>query len=168
MEGSAPTTSSVSDFNCHPRTSPQSQFASSGLLGTVDPSFRALSGRPNFTVRRHKSDKDSLPQQHTSVAIRVSPQLPPPHHFSIAIRISPQSQSASQLSRNRIHPPVAIQVLLPLPHHNSVAVATAPKCVFLEAQRRFHDIKQGAQVMKKREKKCRKFDEHSNRQIPFI
>ena len=32
--------------------------ASSLLLGPVDPSFRALSGRPKFTVRRHKLNKD--------------------------------------------------------------------------------------------------------------
>ena len=31
-----------------------------GLLGPVDPSFRALSGRLKFTVRRHKFNKDSL------------------------------------------------------------------------------------------------------------
>jgi len=31
---------------------------SSSLLGPVDPSFRALSGRLKFTVRRHKSNKD--------------------------------------------------------------------------------------------------------------
>ena len=30
------------------------------LLGPVDPSFRALSGRLQFTVRRHKSNKDYL------------------------------------------------------------------------------------------------------------
>ena len=29
-------------------------------LGPVDPSFRALSGRLKFMVRRHKFDKDSL------------------------------------------------------------------------------------------------------------
>jgi len=29
-------------------------------LGPVDPSFRTLSGRPKFTVRRHKFNKDSL------------------------------------------------------------------------------------------------------------
>jgi len=34
---------------------------SSSLLGPVLPSFRALSGRLKFTVRRHKSNKDSLP-----------------------------------------------------------------------------------------------------------
>ena len=28
-------------------------------LGPVDPSFRALSGRPKFTVRRHNFSKDS-------------------------------------------------------------------------------------------------------------
>ena len=33
---------------------------SSSLLGPVDPSFRALSGRPKVTVRRHKFNKDSL------------------------------------------------------------------------------------------------------------
>jgi len=32
-----------------------------GLLGPVVPSFRALSGRLKFTVRRHKFNKDSLP-----------------------------------------------------------------------------------------------------------
>ena len=30
------------------------------LLGPVDPSFRALSGRLKFAVRRHKFNKDSL------------------------------------------------------------------------------------------------------------
>ena len=30
------------------------------LLGPVDPSFRALSGRLKFTVRRHKFNKDSF------------------------------------------------------------------------------------------------------------
>ena len=34
---------------------------SSSHLGPVDPSFRALSGSPKFTVRRHKSNTDSLP-----------------------------------------------------------------------------------------------------------
>ena len=34
----------------------------SSLLGAVDPSFRALSGRLKFTVRRHKFNKDSLVQ----------------------------------------------------------------------------------------------------------
>jgi len=33
----------------------------SSLLGPVDPSFRALSGRLTFTVRRDKFHKDSLP-----------------------------------------------------------------------------------------------------------
>jgi len=32
----------------------------SSLVGPVDPSFRALSGRLEFTVRRHKFNKDSL------------------------------------------------------------------------------------------------------------
>ena len=31
-------------------------------LGPVDPSFRALSGRVKFVVRRHKFNKDSPPQ----------------------------------------------------------------------------------------------------------
>ena len=35
-------------------------LVSSSLLGPVDPSFRALSGRLEFTVRRHKFNKDSL------------------------------------------------------------------------------------------------------------
>ena len=34
---------------------------SASLLSPVDPSFRALSGRIKFTVRRYKFDKDSLP-----------------------------------------------------------------------------------------------------------
>jgi hypothetical protein len=34
---------------------------SSRFLGPVLPSFRALSGRHKFTVRRHKFDQDSLP-----------------------------------------------------------------------------------------------------------
>ena len=33
---------------------------SSRLLGPVDPSLRALSGRLKFTVRRHKFNNDSL------------------------------------------------------------------------------------------------------------
>ena len=33
---------------------------SSSLLGPVDSSFRALSGRLKFTVRRHNFNKDSL------------------------------------------------------------------------------------------------------------
>jgi len=33
---------------------------SSSLLGPVVPSLRALSGRFDFTVRRHKFNKDSL------------------------------------------------------------------------------------------------------------
>ena len=33
---------------------------SSSLLGPVDPSFRALAGRPKFTVRPHKLNKDPL------------------------------------------------------------------------------------------------------------
>jgi len=33
---------------------------SSSLLGPLDPSFRALSGRLKFTVRRHKFNNDSL------------------------------------------------------------------------------------------------------------
>ena len=32
----------------------------SSLLGPVDPSFRALSGRLKFTVRRHELNEDSL------------------------------------------------------------------------------------------------------------
>ena len=31
------------------------------ILGPVVPSIRALSGRPKFTVRRYKLNKDSLP-----------------------------------------------------------------------------------------------------------
>ena len=37
-----------------------SHRASSSLLGPVDPLFQALAGRLQFTVRRHKFDKDSL------------------------------------------------------------------------------------------------------------
>ena len=40
---------------------PSAHRVSSSLLGPVVPSFRALSGRLNFTVRRHKFNKDSLP-----------------------------------------------------------------------------------------------------------
>ena len=36
------------------------------LFGPVDSSFRALSGRLNFTVRRHMSNKDSLSLQRTN------------------------------------------------------------------------------------------------------
>ena len=42
---------------------------SSRLLGPVDPSFRALSGRLKFTVRRHTFNKDSpfLPRVASSI-----------------------------------------------------------------------------------------------------
>ena len=33
---------------------------SSDLLGPINPSFRAISGRLKFTVRRHKFNQDSL------------------------------------------------------------------------------------------------------------
>ena len=36
---------------------------SSSLSGPVEPSFRALSGRPKLTVRRHKLNKDSFSRQ---------------------------------------------------------------------------------------------------------
>ena len=42
---------------------------SSGLLGPVDLSFRALSGGLNFTVRRYKSHKDSLFSQDPTVGL---------------------------------------------------------------------------------------------------
>ena len=38
-------------------------------LGPTDPSFRALSGRLNFTVRRHKSNKDSLSSTFLSLTL---------------------------------------------------------------------------------------------------
>ena len=38
------------------------------LLGPVDPSFRALSGRLKFTVRGHKLNKDSLSQEVVSAS----------------------------------------------------------------------------------------------------
>ena len=45
-----------------PRGAPHHRGAvSSSLLGPVDPSFRAPSGRLKFTVRRHKFNQDSLP-----------------------------------------------------------------------------------------------------------
>ena len=40
--------------------SPIQVEAGKGLSRTRDPSFRALSGRLKFTVRRHKFNKDSL------------------------------------------------------------------------------------------------------------
>jgi len=49
------------------------QHESSSLLGPVVPSFRALSGRLKFTVRRHKFNKDSLPQHEASL-MPASPQ----------------------------------------------------------------------------------------------
>ena len=36
------------------------QIELTSLSGPVDPSFRALSGRLNFVVRRHKFNKDCL------------------------------------------------------------------------------------------------------------
>ena len=42
---------------------PGSHRVSSSLLGPVDSSFRAFSGRLKFTVRRHKFNKDSLSSQ---------------------------------------------------------------------------------------------------------
>ena len=45
---------------------------SSSLLGLVDPSFRALSGRLQFTVRRREFNKDSLfESQHADTGVRV-------------------------------------------------------------------------------------------------
>ena len=40
------------------RFAPADHMVSSRLLGPVDPSFRAISGRLKFTVRRHKANKD--------------------------------------------------------------------------------------------------------------
>ena len=45
------------------RDRPPCPCASSSLLGPVVPSFRALSGRLKFTVRRHKFNKDCLSVQ---------------------------------------------------------------------------------------------------------
>ena len=43
---------------------PQNSAAAKiALLGSVVPSFRALSGRLKLTVRRHKFNEDSPPQQ---------------------------------------------------------------------------------------------------------
>ena len=53
---------------------------SSSLLGPVDPSCRALSGRLKFTVRRHKLNKDSLPWSPSSYSTRQwrpRPAFPP-------------------------------------------------------------------------------------------
>ena len=44
--------------------SPDVHRVSSSLSGPVDPSFRALSGRPKLTVRRHKFNQYSLPRKH--------------------------------------------------------------------------------------------------------
>ena len=44
----------------HRRPPEVAHRVSSSLSGPVVPSFRALSGRLNFTVRRHKFNKDSL------------------------------------------------------------------------------------------------------------
>ena len=47
----------------------------------VDPSVRALSGRLEFTVRRHKFNEDSLLVVRMSRVARVSPDWPG-HSFS--------------------------------------------------------------------------------------
>ena len=50
----------------------------SSLLGPLDPSFRALSGRLKFTVRRHEFNKDPLFKRFRMLRFRVlvEPQLP--------------------------------------------------------------------------------------------
>ena len=52
----SPTVGSCEAAGSHERDTPVRR----SLLGPADPSFRALSGRLEFTVRRHKFDKDSL------------------------------------------------------------------------------------------------------------
>jgi len=49
--------------------------AASALPAPVDPSFRALSGRLKFTVRRHKFNKDSLLQVFVTDAPSALPAL---------------------------------------------------------------------------------------------
>ena len=53
---------------------------SSSLLGPLDPSFRALSGRLKFAVRRHKFNKDSRQVTVRSSNVALTPTLlfPPP------------------------------------------------------------------------------------------
>ena len=71
----------------------------------VDPSFRALSGRLNFTVRRHKFNKDSLSAQFQRCAARrrrrrrslLHPRPPPPLPHSVC----PSSPSDSSSSQHR-------------------------------------------------------------------
>ena len=46
---------------------------SSSLLGPVDPSFRAFSGRLKFTVRRHVFDQKSLSLQDLEVEMKSLP-----------------------------------------------------------------------------------------------
>ena len=45
------------------------------VVRSADPSFRALSGRPTFTVRRHKVNEDSLSeaQRNASVSATTPP-----------------------------------------------------------------------------------------------
>ena len=50
--------------------------ALSSLIGPVDPSFQALSGRLKFTVRRHKFHKDSLSQHLRGLGVGVWGTLP--------------------------------------------------------------------------------------------
>ena len=58
----------------HPRVSASDvHHVSSSLLGPVDPSFRALSGRLKFTVWRHKFNKDALSSYEISVSACLRP-----------------------------------------------------------------------------------------------
>ena len=63
VEGNDPTLSIHREYTLSGRVSGPNPFVrvSSSLLGPVDPSFRALSGRLKFTVRPHKFNKDPLP-----------------------------------------------------------------------------------------------------------
>ena len=58
---------------CAPDTAYVLHGVSSSLLGPVDPSFRALSGRVKFTVRRHKFNKDSLSLSQRGVSCAEAP-----------------------------------------------------------------------------------------------
>jgi len=61
------------------------------FLGPVDPSFRALSGRLKFTVRRHKFNKDSFSTRSLDAAqlgLEAMAELSLSHTLSLSLSLS--------------------------------------------------------------------------------
>ena len=67
-----------------------------GCLHEVDPSFRALSGRLKFTVRRHKFNKDSLSGRLLRGRLLL---------FSFTLVTGPRRSLSLKLSDTRVYVP---------------------------------------------------------------